>query len=422
MFKYISILLVVTLTTTRVSSKSVFGTIKENITWFHTNLSVVPAMTATLKYHIEYPFVLNRPRPIITFYYNGQDSPNFDSQCETDLYGQLRNEDLAVPLNKLYREKFFCYKENNHWICSGKTKIQDFEPKSYTFSLAVNCKRVSSANLYGLFYNVTIYAESNKTSCVDIGLKKGQGIDRCKRHYKYAAIPNQIGNTDLETAMFDLTQGLTLMDRLIDLMTHKSCLEEVYQLSCLAVLPECLPEKNKIVLPCREYCKGLLKDCLHIGLIAQLVGKFILNCDYLPSKGSNLTCYSNYDVCGPPPEVKHGYIRGKSVPFAKLGQVVRYSCNNSRSLRGNPNATCLASGEWTKPPKCVSHLSMVMIICIGVGGFTLLVLTITVITYCIVTKRRDSRRMRGPLQVDPTGNNSIINRSTEPLVSAVQYE
>ena len=348
MEKYIFISLVLTLITAKVSSHSVFGTIQKNTTWLHLNLSVVPAMTANLEYHIQYPDVPGRARPIITFYYNGQDSPNLQSHCETDLYGQLRNEDLAVPLNEPYR-KAICYKESKTWFCSMKTKIQDFEPKTYSFSLCNECHQ-SSGNLFGLFYNVSIYGESNKTSCVDLKRKKRLRIDRCERFYRYGAIPNQIGNTELDTAMFDLTQALSLMDRLIDLLTHKSCLQELYQLVCLVIIPECLPEQNKVVLPCMEDCKGLLNHCIGIELITQLVDKYMLNCDYLPSKKSNITCYSFDDVCGPPPEIRHAYITKGNIPYAKVGHVVHYACNNSTSLHGNPNATCLASGQWSKPP------------------------------------------------------------------------
>ena len=129
---------------------SVFGDVTDNVTWFHSNLSVRPAMTASLEYSVQYPDVEGRARPIITFYYNGQNSPNFDSQCETDLYGQLRNEDLAVPLKTEYRDKFSCYKEDGFTKCQGKTKIQDFEPKSYSFSFASKCGK--NVNLNGLQY------------------------------------------------------------------------------------------------------------------------------------------------------------------------------------------------------------------------------------------------------------------------------
>ena len=99
---------------------SVVGIITDNTTWFLSNLSVRPAMMASLEYRVQYPYVEGRARPIITFYYNGQKSPNLMSHCETDLYGQLRNEDLAVPLDKLYRDKFSCYHDSETWYCSGK--------------------------------------------------------------------------------------------------------------------------------------------------------------------------------------------------------------------------------------------------------------------------------------------------------------
>ena len=413
------LLLVLTLTTTNVSSHSVFGTIQENITWFHTNLSVVPAMTATLEYHIQYPDVPDRARPIITFYYNGQDSPNLSSHCETDLFGQLRNEDLAVPLSKVYRTKFICYKGNQTWYCYGKTTIQDFEPKTYSFSFCNECGS-TTGNLSGLIYNVSIYDESNKTSCVDLSLKAGHVIDRCERYYKYGAIPNQIGDTKLETAMFKLTKALTILDRLIDLLTHKKCLQEMYQVLCLAFIPECLPDQNQVIVPCMEYCNGFLNDCLKHEIFTILVDEFELNCDYLPSKNSSTTCYSKDDLCGPPPEVTHGYVLEGSVPLAKAGEAVHYGCNDSMSQEGSPNSTCLATGQWSTPPECASnHRSLIMIICIAAGGFILLVL-ITIVIGIVVKKRRN--QTQGPLESENFGSDSIMNRNTEPLVNEIEYE
>ena len=285
------LLLLVTGTVEIVAGKnSVFGTIKNNTTWFLSNLSVRPAMTASLEYHVQYPDVEGRARPVITFYYNGQDSPNLETLCETDLYGQLRNEDLAVPLNEVYRQKFICYHDSEYWYCKGKTRIQDFEPKSYSFSFCNECDKIHG-NLNGLYYNVTIYDESNKTSCVDLNLAPGKRIGRCKRSYEYAAIPNQIGDTDLDTLMWQLGQVQGILDRIIDLVSHKSCLLELYQVLCLVALPECLPEQNQIVLPCREYCVSLLDKCLNKEPIVVLVEEFALNCKYLPSQKGNDQCF-----------------------------------------------------------------------------------------------------------------------------------
>ena len=377
---------------------SVFGTIKNNTTWFLSNLSVRPAMTASLEYHVQYPDVEGCARPVITFYYNGQDSPNLETLCETDLYGQLRNEDLAVPLNEDYREKFICYTNSSTWHCKGKTKIQDFEPKSYSFSFCNSCG-ARHGNLNGLYYNVTIYDESNKTSCVDLKMAQGQRIDRCERSYQFAAIPNQIGGTDLDLMRWQLGQAQRIMDQIIDLVTHKSCLLELYQVLCLVALPECLPEENKIVLPCREYCQSLLDNCFEKEPIVVLVEEFALNCKYLPSQKNNTQCFMQVDVCGPPLKIKHGFILEGDKPFTTAGHVVQYACNDSWVLTGSSNSTCQKSGEWSAVPDCSKPLNMIMVICLGIGGFIVLVLVVTFGIYCIKKRReqQDLEPSRDPL-------------------------
>ena len=383
-------LLLLTTTTIVAAKNSVFGTIKNDTTWFLSNLSVRPAMTASLEYHVQYPYIEGRARPIVTFYYNGQESPNFEEKCERDLYGQLRNGDLAVPLNEVYRQKFICHHDSNSWYCSGKTRIQDFEPKSYSFSFCNECGE-RHGNLSGLHYNVTIYDESNKTSCVDLKMAKGQRIDCCERSYQYAAIPNQIGNTDLDTMLWELGKAQGILDNIIDLVTHKSCLLELYQVLCLVALPECLPEQNEIVLPCREYCESLLDNCLKMEPIVVLVEEFSLNCKYLPSQNSNTHCFMQVDICGPPLEINHGFILGGSIPFAQKGQVVHYACNTSYTLSGPSNSTCQKSGEWTTVPECVKPISTILVICISIGGFVLLVLIISIAVSCWVTRTRARR-------------------------------
>ena len=416
MGKFYRLLLIATAITTVAGKNSVIGTIKDNTTWFINNLSRFPAKTASLEYHVQYPDVPGRARPIITFYYNGQDSPNLITLCETDLYGQLQNGDLAVPLNEAYREKFICYKDASTWICKGKTKIQDFESKSYSFSFCNECGKKSTGNLNSLYYNVTIYDESNRTSCVNLNMAQGQRIDRCKRSYQYAAIPNQIGYTDLDTAMFQLGEAQQILDEIIDLITHKSCPVIFYQVLCLVALPECLPEQNEIVLPCREYCESMLVKCLKMEALAKLVEKFGLNCKYLPSKKDNAHCFMTVDVCGPPLEINHGFILEGSIPFAREGHVVRYACNDSLILTGSPNSTCQKSGEWTTVPECSKPINMIMIICLGVGGFIGLVLVVTLSVYCI--KKRKERQ-----DLEPSGLSPETNRSSDPLVyNEVLYE
>ena len=345
MTKYILLLLITMAAEITTGTNSVVGTIKDNRTWFLSNLSVRPAMTASLEYHVQYPYIEGRSRPIINFYYNGQNSPNLKTLCESAFYGQLQNGDLAVPLNEFYREKFICYREAGIWYCSGKTRIQDFEPKSYSFSFCFDCDKKYKGNLNGLWYNVTIYDEPNKTSCVDLKMAQGQRIDRCERSYQYAAIPNQIGGTDLGTMRWQLGKAQKILDEIIDLAAHKSCFMEFYQVLCLVALPECLPEQNEIVLPCREYCESLLDKCLKILPIVVLVEEFALNCKYLPSRKDNDHCFMQVDVCGPPLEINHGFILEGILPFAREGQMVHYACDKPFSLSGPSNSTCQKSGD-----------------------------------------------------------------------------
>ena len=405
--------------TTVAGKNSVFGTIKNDTTWFFSNLSVRPAMTASLEYSVQYPYDESRDRPIITFYYNGQNSPNMGAKCERDLYGQLRNEDLAVPLNEVYRQKFICYHDSEYWYCKGKTKIQDFEPKSYSFSFCNSCGAIHG-NLSGLYYNVTIYDESNKTSCVDLNMAQGQRIDRCERSYQYAAVPNQIGGTHLDKTLWELKEAQGIMDEIIDLVTHKSCLLELYQVLCLVALPECLPEQNQIVLPCREYCESLLYNCLEIGPIVILVEEFALNCKYLPSQNDSDHCFMQIDVCGPPLEINHGFILEGNMPFAREGHVVHYACDESYSLSGPTNSMCRKSGEWTAVPECNKPISMILLICVSIGGFTLLVLVVSVGVSCCVRRARNRnhhRRQGGLIQQDNNDNDdetNSINSANQP--------
>ena len=205
-----------------------------------------------------------------------------------------------------------------------------------------------------MWYNVTIYDESNNTSCVDLDLAQRQRIDQCERSYQFAAIPNQVGGTDLDSTLWELGQVRGNLDRLIDLVSQKSCLLEFYQVLCLVALPECLPQENQIVLPCREYCQAQLYNCFKTGSI--LLKEFVLNCKYLPSQNDSDHCFMPVDVCGPPPEIKHGFILEGDKPFTTAGHVVHYACDDSWNLTGtgNPNTTCQKSGEWTTPPECVT--------------------------------------------------------------------
>ena len=216
-------------------------------------------MTTSIEYHVRYPYVEGRARPIITFY-NGKESPNLHQKCNTDLQGQLYSKDLVVPLDR----PFWCksvnhYDEEMIWSCYGRTKIQHPEPKSYSFSLGFECDE-TNATLRGMQYEVTIYDVSNTTSCEDLQMiskysdeEQQNLIDDCKPSYQYAAFPNQAGNSNLEEATAEMESLLNTTFKHAD----KECLSKLKPFLCKVLLPKCLPEENKILLPCRDTCKSI---------------------------------------------------------------------------------------------------------------------------------------------------------------------
>ena len=266
------------------------GIITNNTKWFLSNLSVRPAMTVSIQYHTRFEieeFV--DPRPILTFYYNGQDSPNFRHKYNTEMYSQLFNWNLAIRLCGSERPEIDYHYHSQaefitYWDIYGRIDIQDFEPKSYSFSIGYSRTFDSMWLGYNydwkydwkgwndLYYEVTIYDEPNTTKCVDLNMTsktQQRVIDQCKVSYQYAAIPNQFGDTDLDGAISRIKKFLRVYHS-DDPSEH--FLKKLRPFLCEIVLPKCLPEENKILLPCRDDCKFYLKGCL---------GK-VMNCDYLP--------------------------------------------------------------------------------------------------------------------------------------------
>ena len=253
----------------------VFGTIQGNTPWFFSDLSEVPAMRASIWYRVEYPIVEDAPTPIITFYNKGQNATNLRDRCiNTEKHSQLFNNDLAIPLIRKHRENFWCNSvKSKTWNCHGEFQIHDFKPTSYLFSIGYECGD-TAGNLEGLEYKVTIFDESNRTRCVDLTRKypdMGQQnqIDHCKPIYPYAAFLKPLGNTDLQktSAEIESLLNLTFKGR------KQECLSNLETFLCDIILPQCLPEENEILLPCRDTCRSLLNDC-------SPDSEF--NCDYLP--------------------------------------------------------------------------------------------------------------------------------------------
>ena len=193
-------------------SDMVWGTVHKDTPCSLSNLSQLLSMRTSVWYRVQYHTVEGAPSPIINLYSKGQNFPNLRDKCNTDMHGQLYNKDLAVPLIEIYRENFWCDSVkkktgNCHNECGGKFHIPDFKQTSYLFSIGYKCGD-TEGNLKGLEYKVTISDES-KASCVDLTRKSSDKeqqsvINHCKLIYPYAALPNPLGNTDLQKATAEM--------------------------------------------------------------------------------------------------------------------------------------------------------------------------------------------------------------------------
>ena len=257
----------------------------------------------------------------------------FSHKYNTEMYSQLFNWNLAIRLCGSERPEIDYHYHSQaefitYWDIYGRIDIQDFEPKSYSFSIGYSRTFDSMWLGYNydwkddwkgwndLYYEVTIYDESNTTKCVDLNMtSKSQQrvIDQCKVSYQYAAIPNQFGDTDLDGAISRIKKFLRVYHS-DDPSEH--FLKKLRPFLCEIVLPKCLPEENKILLPCRDDCKFYLEGCL----------AKVMNCDYLPP------CEGRNSVSGIITDNTTWFLSNLSVVPAKTASIVY----NIRYPKGGP--------------------------------------------------------------------------------------
>ena len=87
-----------------------------------------------------------------------------------------------------------------------------------------------------------------------------------------------------------------------------------------------------------------------------------LDCDYLPSPGSDVTCLHKTVHCKEPPIVNYSTFVTNSTQIGEyyLYDKVEYSCKEEFKLEGNKTIRCESSGLWSKPPQCSSITTFTM--------------------------------------------------------------
>ena len=354
--------------------------------FYYQRLSEFPAKLATIEYTITFNktnielLCVNGTRCILRLdIYTSEDDQNLMTNCSSNGFGQLRNENLNTPLRNWGKPYRFttCKLDNvdsDLLHCKGRTIIQDVVPRNYGFSIRYHCKAALRPSLCGLFFNFTISEQTNKTTCTKVP-KHDEGIFKCHEFYTYTSLPNFIGDLAIQNVQLwmDSNAASALLSLIFSSDRH-FCYKYFRELVCHIAYPECDPVKECIVHICRKTCDDFLEACLKstLSILHKLSSSGFpftwrwrepinvrdeVDCDYLPSHGGPHPCYYKPVTCDPPPNATNArIINGYEVNGTHLAMSqVEYEClDETLQMEGNSTMTCLHSGLWSETPRCLS--------------------------------------------------------------------
>ncbi len=364
------------------------GSITEDREFFHKKLNEYPAMAATISFEVTHNFSLIRQydnNVIKMDIYTREKHRNIEKNCSGDAFGQLRNEGLHVPIkDKRYRGTD-CSRIGDTTVvtCFGQIRVQDYVPSYFSFSFGFSCDFNWTRTLRGLHYRLSIYSLTNETSCVKV--QRGH-FQPCSRfNDKFTSFPTlmyerQIYVGQIESALAVPWQALfhTLEPPVYP------CHKHMYEILCLSIFPKCEPATGRSEHLCKESCWEVVEACweairaladrykfrqgtqgnflqtINIGRLDAInkstAGLALVNCDYLPSRHSNISCFYKQVFCEEPPAVSNMNITNlttvKEQDKYPVNSSVLYSCiGENLILVGNDTVHCLYSGDWSETPK-----------------------------------------------------------------------
>ena len=322
----------VTLTT----FSSVYGEISERIHFIHETFPVEPSTRAIIEVDASVPVdYFLTPNFIDVGIYTTQDHINIKRQCTEHWYGQVGNRNLHPRITILHDSRSLTCKvdtrETTH--CTGNITVQDFKPRSFSFSFGFPCHHRGS--LRGLVYNVSIIG-TNETECFDLGLT-GDAI--CPL-MEQGVFPNLLGGENKKDISLDA------------ILASQTCYQYSRRFLCYLFIPHCSKTRNIICPPCREVCYRYMNGCRHLNYLLHMY----INCDYLPSSNGDIYCIDDTSDCFEPPRLAHGTLFINETRQRK--HLAEYSCDDGFSMEGNSTIFCMYNGRWSsKPPTCLPSLT-----------------------------------------------------------------
>ena len=293
---------------------------------------------------------IDAPHTIRLNFYTTEDKIKLQKNCSFQNNGQLLNRHMWVPLKPDNED---CLKDKNGLLhCVGKTVIQDFKPRKISFSFGNSCKFPDANSLKGLSFNISVSDQRNKSECVPLQIRPN--LKDCAKFYPFVSFPNLLGGQEQEAIY---TAGsLYLPFKKIP----GGCYKFLLEIFCYIFGPKCDVTRRVTIPLCRETCWDFLNGCER--KFRKLLNyKKIditdsLNCNYLPTVGSDIKCFYKAVTCEAPPKIPNGRIEGgvHNKWNISLHSQLNIKCvNDTFVMKGNSTITCQYTGTWSKPPQCV---------------------------------------------------------------------
>ncbi len=359
--------------------KHISGTINHDTTFFHMGLSDFPAQQVTVEYFIRYNSTKMEANcfkcyPILGLH-TTDDDVNTRDQCFSLPFGQVRNENLRIPLKAMHTYDSYRWtslsKQQGLITAKAKIKIYDFKERNFSFSLGFQCTSLTAGqnvSLKGVHFDIHLI-DLTKESILCEPVDNFEGIlQKCPQYYSHMSENNLVGWTSDENAkltplFIDAFQKMMLNEH------NHICYQHIHELICYLFIPECKERGRIVVHLCQEMCYDFLDACWNILLqaipkIKELFPSFVneirrfdryenlLDCSYLPSQNESIPCHYQPVTCGDPPiranaRVSHKY-------NVTVNSTAEYTCTSDNyKMVGNATVTCMFSGHWSPPPTCV---------------------------------------------------------------------
>ncbi len=385
------------------SSYVISDSIKNNVTWLKAELNTQAVLRFDYEFIVEFP--TENCCPVLSLYYAHRDYVKlkcFTSGAKGETVWFTNYIHYLIPKDNIGNRPYdgsqvSCAEKGKLTRCSGKFRLQNYEPKMRYFILGFFCEDLHSKNisLNGLKYEITVSDETNITSCETI-IQSTNSANRCSKYLNLSTFPNVFGDYSQLRASFTFDSIIGTLEKM-----DTPCYKYLEQVGCITLFPPCLDvmatnsgiyTSKAILTPCREICEEFKMGC---GAYLGQEFASTIYCGYFHYKEQSENCYYKEVLCQEPDFIPNGHYRiAKGNSSFAAGTVIEHLCENDYKLEGTSNSTCLLSGEWSLKFKCIvtqSDLDWNLYLFIGAPLLILMICVLVVIVVLLLGKRRSKK-------------------------------